>query len=152
MWEAKDSDWRFSLEDVRASWTTNHVASSGFSIFPRDETLRHNMSLLHEHSCVLKNHNSSQHCFVGLDRLKIVFNHFLPAVPPTQKTEQSLLLSPILHLPPPVDPSLHPSLSFSRRTKTAALCWLSPTLGVRMYLFTGGRDAAVWVAVGGVEV
>lgn len=105
MWEPKDSDC--FLENLRGFWTINHQASS----FIRLLNLSQGRKLWG-----IWPHNCWQHCFVGLDQLNILFNlfFFLPAVSQTQKrAAKSVLFSPILHLPPPVDPSLPPSVPLS---------------------------------------
>lgn len=152
MWEPKDSDC--FLENLRGFWTINHQASS----FIRLLNLSQGRKLWD-----IWSHNCWQHCFVGLDQLNILFNlfFFFCQLSLKHKREpQSLCFSlpssifPLLSTPPSLHPPLYPSLSCTRWTKTTALCWLSPILGVRISLFTdaSGRDAAAWVAVGGVEV
>lgn len=65
-------------------------------------------------TAVFKKHTSSQHCFFGLDQLKKLFNHFFArCLSNTKDRTKSVLFSPILHLPPPVDPSLHLCLPLS---------------------------------------
>lgn len=154
MWEPKDSDC--FLENLRGFWTINHQASS----FIRLLNLSQGRKLWG-----IWPHNCWQHCFVGLDQLNILFNlfFFFFFASCLSNTKESCKVCAFLSHPPSspscrlLPPSIRPSIPPSPApcwTKTTALCWLSAILGVRISLFTdaGGRDAAAWVAVGGVEV